>query len=229
MKTKIKSRVIGYCRCSLDEQATEGKTLPMQESRIRAYAVAQDLELVDMIVDAGEWSGSLDRPGLQRALAALKSGDADGIVVLCLDRLSRSVADLAKLTSECFQDHQLYSVMEQIDPRSPAGRLFLNMMVSFSQFERERIGERTRNVMRHKAALGERVGKVPYGYDLGLDGVHLIKNCSEHDVIQSIRDMRQQGLSLRRIAQVLSESGIETKEARGRWSHQSVDRIVQRA
>jgi site-specific DNA recombinase len=74
-------RAIGYVRISTEEQATDGVSLAAQEAKVRAYAALYDIELVEVVIDADQSAKSLDRPGLGRALAALKAGKADGLIV----------------------------------------------------------------------------------------------------------------------------------------------------
>ena len=147
------TRTIAYLRVSTDKQADRGVSLDAQRSKAKAYAELYDLELVEVIVDAGESAKSLDRPGLQRALAMLKKGEAEALLVVKLDRLTRSVVDLGSLVDRYFAPGKaaLLSVGEQIDTRSAAGRLVLNVLASVSQWEREAIGERTATAMQHKA------------------------------------------------------------------------------
>ncbi|GAC1430248.1 MAG: hypothetical protein NVSMB62_27670 [Acidobacteriaceae bacterium] len=124
------------------------------------------MDLCEVIVDAGESAKSLDRPGLQRALGMLKRGEAAALLVVKLDRLTRSVVDLGRLVEQYFAPGRaaLLSVSEQIDTRSAAGRLVLNVLASVSQWEREAIGERTAVAMQHKVAQGEYTGgQTPYG------------------------------------------------------------------
>ena len=100
--------------------------------------------------------------------AALDLGD-----VACRG-VGHCLADLAELLKR-FERRgvSLVSVADSLDTRSAAGRLVLNIMVSVSQWEREAIGERTRDAMHHKRANGERVGTVPFGYRMAADGLHL--------------------------------------------------------
>jgi DNA invertase Pin-like site-specific DNA recombinase len=88
------TKTIAYLRVSTDKQADRGVSLDAQRAKLRAYAELYEPELVDVIVDAGYSAKSLDRPGLQRALAMLKVGDVEGLLVVKLDRLTRSVVDL---------------------------------------------------------------------------------------------------------------------------------------
>src|SRR5947209_965803 len=109
-------RVVGYVRVSSDQQAESGLSLAAQESKLRAYAVATDLELVDVVVDAGQSARDLDRPGLARMLTMLDAGDVDGVLVAKLDRLTRSVRDLADLVERYFAKRAaLLSVGDSID------------------------------------------------------------------------------------------------------------------
>ena len=162
-------RVIAYASVSTTDQADNGISLDAQQGKMRAYASLYGLEVVEMIVDAGESGKSLNRPGLQRALSLLKSGKADGLVVAKLDRLSRSVSDWQRLIRDFFSEKagkQLLSVADCIDTRTAAGRLVLTILAAISEWEREAIGERTRDALQHKIRNGQRVGKVRFGYDL---------------------------------------------------------------
>ncbi len=225
-------RAIGYVRVSTEEQATDGVSLAAQEAKVRAYAALYEIELVEVVIDAGQSAKTLDRPGLQRALAALKSGKVDGLVVAKLDRLTRSVADLAGLLDGYFGERagrQLWSVADAIDTRTAAGRMVLNILMSVSQWEREAIGERTRDALQHKKSKGERVGKVPFGFDVAGDGVSLIPNAREQEVIGLIRRLRGDGHSLREIAAELNAQGITRKQGATRWDYQFVAKLLDRA
>ena len=156
------TKVIGYIRVSTDKQAEHGFSLEAQAEKLKAYAMLYDIELVDLVVEQGS-AKSVDREGLQSVLDRLGK-DADGLLVVKLDRLTRSVADLGRLVETYFQDYALLSVGEQIDTRSAAGRLVLNVLASVSQWEREVIGERTSAAMQHMKSLNKYTGgKTPYG------------------------------------------------------------------
>jgi site-specific DNA recombinase len=133
-------------------------SLDAQRAKLKAYAEIYELDLVEVVVDAGQSAKSLDRPGLQRALGMLKAGQAEPLLVVKLDRLTRSVVDLGTLVERYFAPGKvaLLSVGEQIDTRSAAGRLVLNVLASVSQWEREAIGERTATAMQYKARGGVR-------------------------------------------------------------------------
>jgi site-specific DNA recombinase len=208
------TRTIAYLRVSTDKQADKGVSLDAQRAKVAAYAQLYDLDIAEVIVDKGESAKTLNRPGLQRALAMLKSGAADALLVVKLDRLTRSVADLATLVERYFASGKsaLLSVGEQIDTRSAAGRLVLNVLASVGQWEREAIGERTSAAMELKASRGEFTGgEVPYGYRLGRDGVHLEKVADEQRVLAKARELRAAGLSLRATASALDRLGFKSR------------------
>src|SRR5437016_11112071 len=129
----------------------------------------------------------------------LKVGEAEALLVVKLDRLTRSVVDLGTLVERYFAPGKaaLLSVGEQIDTRSAAGRLVLNVLASVSQWEREAIGERTATAMQHKAARASTpAGGRFYGRRVA-DGDHLEPDPQEEAAGAVARQLRAQGLSLR--------------------------------
>src|SRR5246500_2303424 len=137
----------------------EFNSLDAQREACEAYIKSQASEgwrLVPSRYDDGAFSGaSLDRPALQDVLAEVRSGKIDVIVVYKVDRLTRSLADFAKLV-ELFDRHcvSFVSVTQSFNTTSSMGRLTLNVLLSFAQFEREVIGERVRD----KIAASRRKG-----------------------------------------------------------------------
>jgi site-specific DNA recombinase len=209
-------KVVAYVRVSTDRQASEGISLAAQEAKVRAYAALYELDLVDVVVDAGESAKTLARPGLQRALGLLDSGAAAGLLVVKLDRLSRSVGDWASLIDSYFGERAkcaLFSVGDSIDTRTAGGRLVLNVLMSVHQWEREAIGERTRSAMAHKRSIGERVGAIPYGFSAGPTAA-LVPVAAEQDVISEARRLRAAGLSLRAVAAELARHGMHSRAGR---------------
>ena len=209
------TKTIAYLRVSTDKQADKGISLEAQQDKAHAYASLYDLDLVEVIIDAGESAKTLQRPGLQRALLMLKTGKADALLVVKLDRLTRSVVDLGKLIETDFAPGKaaLLSVSEQIDTRSAAGRLVLNILASVSQWERETIGERTRDAMKHKQVNGEYIGgHAPYGFAL-VNG-ELVADAAEQGVIQQAKELRDSGLSLSAVAKELDRRGVQARNGK---------------
>jgi site-specific DNA recombinase len=212
MKHMSRTRAVAYLRVSTDKQADAGVSLDAQRAKVEQYAALYDLELVEVIVDAGVSAKTLDRPGLTRALDMLRRGKADALLVAKLDRLTRSVRDLGDLLERVFAHGKagLLSVGEQIDTRTAAGRMMLNILASVAQWERETIGERTAAAMAHKAACGEFTGgEAPYGYRV--ENGRLVEVASEQAVIGEARRLRASGLSLRATAGELDRAGLRAR------------------
>jgi site-specific DNA recombinase len=225
-------KVIGYIRVSTEEQAADGVSLATQREKLNGYAKLYDLDLIAVIEDAGESGKTLNRPGLQEALAMIRRGEAGGLLIAKLDRLSRSVVDWNTLIDGYFGERagkQLFSVADSIDTRTAAGRLVLNVLMSVSQWERETIGERTKDALQHKIRNGERCGKVRFGYRLAEDGRNLLPVPEEQEAIRIMRELKAAGESLRDIAAELTHRGILTKEGNTQWKHTTVAQILTRA
>jgi len=223
-----KTRAVAYLRVSTEKQAEQGVSLEAQRTKVEAYAQLYELDLVDVVIDAGASAKTLDRPGLQKALEMLRAGQAEAFLVAKLDRLTRSVVHLGQLVEDYFAKDKwaLLSVGEQIDTRSAAGRLVLNVLASVSQWEREAIGERTSAAMQHKASAGEYTGgELPYGYALGPDGDHLVENPEEQRVLSTARTLRGAGLSLRSVARELNAQGFRSRTGK-QFLHVQVARML---
>jgi site-specific DNA recombinase len=219
-------RAIGYVRVSTEQQAERGVSLDAQAEKIRAMAVVQDANLLDVITDAGASAKDLNRPGLARVLALVDKRQIDVVIVAKLDRLTRSVRDLGELL-ERFERRSvsLVSVAESLDTGTAAGRLVLNVMASVSQWEREVIGERTREALAHKKMQGQRVGTVPFGYALADDGVTLVDQTDEQAVLGLLRERRAAGFSLRAISDELNRHGFTTRRGTP-WRFEYVRNLV---
>jgi DNA invertase Pin-like site-specific DNA recombinase len=168
-----KLRCAVYTRKSTDEGLDkEFNTLDAQREACEAYVASQRAEgwvlVRDRYDDGGFSGGTLERPALKRLLADIEQGLVDVIVVYKIDRLSRSLMDFAKLV-ETFEAHGVtfVSVTQSFNTTTSMGRLTLNILLSFAQFEREVIGERIRDKVAASKARGMWMGgKVPLGYDV---------------------------------------------------------------
>lgn len=218
-------RAFGYVRVSTEKQADRGVSLEAQSAKIRAMALVHGADVLDIIVEPGESAKTLNRPGMQRLLGLVDEREADAVIVAKLDRLTRSVKDLCELL-ERFDRRgvALISVAESLDTSSAAGRLVLNIMTAVSQWEREAIGERTRDALGHKRHQRERVGNIAYGYRLAADGVHIEPDASEQTALARIRQL-QSSLSLRAIAHELNLTGLRTRRG-SLWRHEYVARVI---
>ncbi len=192
-------------------------------------ALVQGAELSEIIIESGESAKSLNRPGMAKLLALVDAGKVKALIVAKLDRLTRSVKDLCELL-ERFERKgvALVSVAESLDTGSAAGRLVLNIMAAVSQWEREAIGERTRDALQHKRSQGHRVGNIAFGFRLASDGHHVEPDPTEQSALAEIRRMRHEGTTLRGIATNLNDRSLRTRRGTP-WRLESVARVVKQS
>jgi len=231
--------LVGYTRVSTEEQAREGVSLDAQAERIRAYCVAHGFTLAGLESDAGI-SGKVapdGRPGLARALERIRDGEADGLVVLKLDRLSRSTRDVLDLVDETRDDGwRLISVSEHLDTGSAAGRLVVTVLAALSEMEREQIGERTTFALDAIAREGRARSRfTPYGWRTENGGTtvkagdrsEFVPHPAEQTVLRRILRLRRQGNGARRIASALNVQGPNPRSGNP-WTPSGVASILRR-
>jgi DNA invertase Pin-like site-specific DNA recombinase len=172
MPAKVrKLRCAVYTRKSTDEGLEkEFNSLDAQREACEAYIASQRSEgwvlVHDRYDDGGVSGGTLERPALKRLLADIEAGLVDVVLVYKVDRLSRSLMDFAKLV-ETFEAHEVtfVAITQSLNTTTSMGRLTLNMLLSFAQYERELIGERVRDKIAASRARGMWMGgPVPLGY-----------------------------------------------------------------
>jgi len=217
MKTPVrKTRCAIYTRVSTDERLDmEFNSLDAQREAALAYIQSQKHEgwlLVDDHYDDGGFSGgTMERPALQRLLRDVENGIVDVIVVYKVDRLSRSLADFSRIV-EMLERHNVsfVSVTQQFNTTSSMGRLTLNILLSFAQFEREVIGERIRDKFAASRRKGMWMGGTP---PLGYDVVDrkLVVNDEEADLVRLIFKRFLRIGSATKLAQELRRAGHTTK------------------
>jgi DNA invertase Pin-like site-specific DNA recombinase len=213
--TRNDKTAIGYARVSTRDQADNGHSLDAQQAKIEAYATLHDLELSEVIVDEGHSAKSLDRPGMGRLLGLIRRRAVDVVIIAKLDRITRSVRDLGDLV-ERFQRSgvEFASVADNIDTTTASGRLVLNVMASVSQWEREAIGERTADALAHMRANGQRVSRFPpYGFRQNGDD-RWEEDPNEQQAVRLILQLRDQGMSLRKIGAQLEVRGFLNRNGR---------------
>lgn len=197
-----------YIRVSTDRQAEEGYSLGIQEEKLRAYIstlVEEDIEF-EVISDDGYSGGDLERPGIQRIIEEAESGGITHVVVMKLDRLSRSLKDTMHLIEDVFLPNNVafISLYESFDTSTPFGRAMIGILSVFAQFERENIFERTRSGMQKRVEAGfwPGGGGVPFGYDYDSTQGILVPN-EDADKVRYIYDKYLAGGSLQTIADQL--------------------------
>jgi site-specific DNA recombinase len=219
-------RAIGYVRVSTEDQAENGVSLDAQKARIEAYALATGRELDEVVQDQGQSAKTLLRPGIARIIEGVRCGDIGSVVVLKLDRLTRSTRDLAEML-ELFQrvDAALVSVSESLDTSSAAGRMVVNMLGVVAQWEREAIAESTAFALSHKRRAGKAYGTTPFGYRREADAI--IPDPKEQAALQEAIQLDRDGASFREIAAILTERGA--RPHRGQVWHASSVRAMLRS
>lgn len=217
-------QAIIYLRVSTSGQAEEGVSLDAQESKARAWCELNDYEVKAVFTDAGiSGKSTVNREGLQNALDSVKRDNA--LVVYSLSRLARSTKDTIQISEQlAAKGVDLVSLSEKIDTTTAAGKMVFRMLAVLSEFERDQVSERTSAAMQHKKAKGERVGSIPYGFSLHSNGVDLIADDKEQEIISLIKSLNRDGLNLSKIAEHLNNSEHQARGAK--WYAQTVKRIL---
>lgn len=213
---KPRKRCAVYCRVSSDERLDqEFNSIDAQKEAGQSYVASQRSEgwipVVDDYDDPGFSGGNTERPGLKRLMADIERGLIDIVVVYKIDRLTRSLADFSKMV-EVFerQGVSFVSVTQQFNTTTSMGRLMLNVLLSFAQFEREVTGERIRDKIAASKRKGLWMGGMP---PLGYDVVNrlLVVNETEAQLVRRIFGEMLTIGSPTRIAEGLAIEGITTK------------------
>ena len=210
------------CACYSRKSTCEGldsdfNTLDAQREACEAYIQSQRSEgwqlAADRYDDGGFSGGNIERPAMNRLLADIKAGLIDCVIVYKVDRLSRSLLDFARLI-DVFDQHNVsfVSVTQQFNTATSMGRLVLNVLLSFAQFEREIISERTSDKMCAARRKGKWLGGPPIlGYDVDREKHRLIINPEEAEMVRELFDQYLQRRSLLAVVQEVNHRGWTTK------------------
>lgn len=226
VKAMIK-KAVGYCRVSSESQV-DNTSIENQVEKIKDYCKLYNIELVKMFIDGGEsGSGTDKRKAYNDMMDYVKENNINGVIVYKADRIHRKLKNLLIMIEDILEPLNVgfISITESFDTSTSQGMLFLQMVGSFSEFERKIINERTRSG-RVKKASDKKFsgGKIPYGYKL-IDSDTLELEQVESEVIKDIFIMRKDKLSLKRIADTLNKKGISTRNNK-EWSKQTINYIL---
>ena len=218
--TKLHTRRCAiYTRKSSDEGLDQAfNSLDAQREAGEAYVKSQASEGWTLIAtrydDGGYSGGSMERPALRQLLGDLEAGRVDVIVVYKIDRLTRSLADFARIV-ERLDAHSasFVSVTQAFNTTSSMGRLTLNVLLSFAQFEREVTGERIRDKIAASKARGMWMGGVPpLGYDMPAAASRMLRvNEDEAITVHAIYERYLEVKSVHRLADILAGEGTLSK------------------
>lgn len=228
-----------YTRKSKEEAKTGNTGIGNQRLAAERLVLAHEFEgwsVCPTSYDDDGYSGGSDtRPAYQRLLADAQAGLFECVVVHKVDRFTRSLLHFVEaLQTLNAAGVSFVSVTEGIDTSTPHGRLMLNMLATFAQFERERIGERFREKLGALKAQGLAYTGRVYGHSKRVSGTggatrkELVPEQTEQQAIAQMQAMRKGGASLQRIADELTLRGLPTPRGGTEWSRQTVAYILER-
>jgi DNA invertase Pin-like site-specific DNA recombinase len=202
--------MLGYASVSAASGSVKGMELTEQAKIISRVCERGGLELLQLVREREPRSGKdVERPGLSYALARISAGEARGLVVSELSRLSRSAAELGEILEWLLRaEARLVAVEQRLDTDTRAGRRAARMLIDVSRWERERLSERTRTGLRAAGREGRRTGRRAVADDPELQG--------------RIARMRAEGMTLQAIADRLNEIGVPTVRGGAKWRPSSV-------
>src|SRR5579862_3426465 len=220
-----------YTRKSTEEGLQqEFNTLDAQREAAEAYVCSQLhagwIALAARYDDGGFTGANLERPALRRLLADIEAGKVDCVLVYKVDRLSRSLLDFARLM-EVFERRKvsLVSITQPLNTTGSMGRLTLNILLSFAEFERQMIADRTRDKMAAARRKGKWVGGRPVlGYDIAPGGRKLLVNVEEATQVQAIFALYLQHRSLDAVLTEIQARRWTTKRWRTRDGREHLGR-----
>ncbi|MDP3787073.1 MAG: recombinase family protein [Candidatus Omnitrophota bacterium] len=193
-------------------------TLDAQRESCESYIASQKNEgwicLPEEYDDGGFTGANTDRPALQRLMTDIKTNKVNCVVVYKVDRLSRSLLNFAELLS-VFEEHGVtfVSITQHFNTQNSMGRLTLNILLSFAQFEREIISERTRDKMGAAKRKGKWIGgRPPLGYNIDKDKHKLVVNQKEAEIVRKIFDSYIEKRSILSVTMIMNELGCTTKQ-----------------
>ncbi|MEQ8935286.1 MAG: recombinase family protein [Amphiplicatus sp.] len=220
-----------YTRKSTEEGLEQAfNSLDAQRAACEAYVESQKQEgwiaLPAFYDDGGFSGGSMERPALRKLLADIRAGSVDVVVVYKVDRLTRSLADFAKII-EIFDGGRVsfVSVTQAFNTTSSMGRLTLNVLLSFAQFEREVTGERIRDKIAASKKKGMWMGGLPLlGYDV--DNRKLVVNEGEAETVRAIFQRYAELKSVRLLKAALDADSFVSKARVNRFGKPSGGQVV---
>lgn len=208
-------RAIGYIRVSTEEQAQSGAGLEAQKTAILSEALRRGWTLVEIIEDAGISGTKMTRPGIDRAIAMLRAGEADILVAAKLDRISRSALGFLQLAKQATAEGWQLRVLDaDLDTSTPMGKFAIGILALVAELERDLIAQRTRDALAARKAAGVKLGR---------------PNLSDTETRGRIVSMRGNGATYREIVETLSALPPSDGQPSRDWSISSVRNICKAA
>lgn len=204
-----------YARVSTEEQAREGQSIENQIDRLTAYAKFQGWQNVQVFADYGESAKNMDRPEMQRLIKLVKRNKISVVATMAVDRLSRDLLDMLQFVELC-EEHKTAYVCAALnfDTGTPIGRMVLQILAAFAEFERSMISTRVKsNMMDIAQKQGRYLSVPPYGYEFD-EHKNLVIVPEEAKWVRRIADMYIAGHGYRAIAKWLNENDVQTRRGK---------------
>ncbi len=209
-----------YIRVSTEEQAREGFSIPEQTERLQAFCLAHGWTDYALYIDDGYSAKDTHRPAFQRMLADIRSHEVQVVITTKIDRLTRRLIDLLSFVNELDLCQCTYkSASETFDTSTAVGRMVLQLLGVFAEFERERIAERVHENMYHLAKQGKVVTAPCFGYDV-VNGLYVL-NAEEAKWTRKMTAMLLDGHGTWTVAKMLNDHQVRTKRGR-EWTLKAV-------
>lgn len=211
-----------YARVSTEEQAREGMSIDTQLEKLKAYAKVQDWDKIVPFVDEGQSAKDMNRPALKQLIKLIKKGKVARVITMTVDRLSRNLLDMLNFIELCEEHNTAFvCITLNFDTSTPIGRMVLQILAAFAEFERAMIASRVKMTMSHIVSKKKRyLAAPPFGYQFDDEGKLVIVE-EEAEWIRKAADLFIGGYGYRRVAVFLNENGITTRKGKP-WSSSSV-------
>lgn len=202
-----------YVRVSTDEQAREGYSIDTQISKLKSYAAFNGWQNIVIFCDEGESAKDMNRPDMKRLIKLIKKDHVAAVVTLYVDRLSRDLLDMLQFVDMC-EDHKTAYICATLnfDTSTPIGRMVLQILTAFAEFERSMIATRVKSNMMDIIEKQKRYMAVPpFGYKFS-EEKHLVIVPEEAKWVREAADRFVSGHGYRAVAAWLNENGIKTRK-----------------
>lgn len=217
-----------YIRVSTEEQAREGFSINAQKEKLTKYAEVHDWDIYDFYIDDGiSGKNIVDRPEISRLINDVKLKKIENVLVYKLDRLTRSLLNLMELIN-LFEkyDCSVNSHTEKLDTSNAVGRMFVKILGTFAEFERENLAERVSFGYEQKTKEGNYTNtNGVYGYDYVIGEGVLKVNKIERLVVNRIYDEYLKGASMLGISKIMNDENVQTKRG-GKWRQSTIKSIL---
>ncbi len=215
-----------YIRVSTEEQAKEGFSINAQKEKLTSYSKINNWDNITYYIDDGLSGKNInERPNIIKLINDVKNKEINNVLIYKLDRLTRSVKDLINLI-EIFETNNcsFNSITEKLDTSTAVGRMFIKIIGTFAEFERENLAERISLGYEQKTKEGNYTNtNGVYGYDY-ING-NLIINNQEKELVNNIYNLYLKGYSMLQIASKLNKENIPTKR-NGKWYQSTIKSIL---